>query len=223
MVEVIPSVTLHRKKVIGGPDRDVKSKTPIEYIDSFLERFEKVLIMDMDGILRNRPNWSILRKLEGKEVWVDLGARYSDGIFEPFMMGAAKVVLSTTTLKRMGELEEAFKLSDNILFRIELEGEEMEIIGRGFDERPTDVIRDLRRLGLRDLIFSGEILRPKLSVMQVDRIVGLTSADDFEVYLPLPEGYDKHRLEGTSVEGEIIEAWEIGDDHPGSKDTRERV
>ncbi|MCK5548185.1 MAG: hypothetical protein KAI64_04175, partial [Thermoplasmata archaeon] len=79
MVELIPFVMLQRGKVVKGREREVVSRTPVEYLRGIIESYDKVFILDIDGILRRKPNWSVLKKLEGKDVWVDLGLRSFDG------------------------------------------------------------------------------------------------------------------------------------------------
>lgn len=211
MAELVPSVFLHRGRIVSGPSKGVLSKNPVEYMNVLFERFGKALIFDLDGILRNKPHWSVLKQMEGKDVWVDAGVRYFEGIFEPFMTGASNVVLSTSRLKGLMELEKAFELSENIMFRVELEDEGKKVRGRGFQMPLEDLFHELQSMGIRKLIFSGEVSSIPLdphAVDAVERILGM-QAEHFEIYLVLPKDRDESRLERMNLKGVITGVEEL--------------
>lgn len=212
MAEVIPSVNLYKGRIVRGRERKVISKKPVEYVRTLHQKFGTVLIFDLEGIMRNRPQWSILKRWEGKETWVDAGVRFSEALFELFLSGASKVVFCTTTLRSFAELEEAHKLSENIIFRIVLEDKSAEVRGNRFRLPLRGLLDKLKSIGIKELVFSRRTFSIPIKPEQVDSLLQLPIAEHFDVYPALTKDYwdnEKNELEGRGIKGVIIEAEEL--------------
>jgi phosphoribosylformimino-5-aminoimidazole carboxamide ribonucleotide (ProFAR) isomerase len=210
MVELVPAVNVYRGKIIVEPDGTIISRKPVEYIQKVLEKFEKAFVFDLDGIQRNKPQWSILKKFETKDLWVDAGVRTADSIIELFIAGANKVVLSTSSLWHHREIEDAYKLSENLMIRIALEDTpDLKVIGRKFNTSLRDLIYELRDIGIKELVFSGAVGTTPLSAGTVDSVLEMIKTEEFDVYVAVQQDHEKDRLEGMGVRGIIIDAKEL--------------
>jgi len=209
MLELIPSVVIRKGKVVSGPERLITNKKPLDYLRPLFEKFGKVLIYDLDGIMKNKPQWSILKKLELKEYWVDAGVRTTDGIFELLLSGANRVLISTPTLWGIKELEGAFKLSENIMFRIVLEDTDVVYGVRGTELPLRELVYRLRTIGIKELMFSGMVDSLSLSAKTVEFVLGIARPEEFDIYMALPANHEKSRLEDMGIKGIVSDVEEL--------------
>ena len=87
----------------------------LEAVDRALQDFGRVLVWDLDGIERNRPNLGLLRHFEGESLWVDPGIRFGEGVIDVLIAGADRVVVGTKTLRDLAEIEAAWELTENLV------------------------------------------------------------------------------------------------------------
>jgi hypothetical protein len=91
----------------------VPAKETVEGLDRGLQDFGRVLIWDIDGIEKNRPNLRLVRRFEGESLWVDAGIRVADSVIDVLIAGAERVVVGTKTLRRLEEFDDARELTEN--------------------------------------------------------------------------------------------------------------
>ncbi len=124
-MEIIPSVT-----VKGGSPVIVEEERYVPYSNGGksvnmwdlmgeLGDYDKIYLLDLNGIERNRPNFDMIQKISArKDIWADLGARSVETITDTFIAGADRAVVSTRTMSSMNLIEDALELSRNIIFTI---------------------------------------------------------------------------------------------------------
>lgn len=93
----------------------VPAEETLDGLDRALQEFGKVLVWDLEGIERNRPNLALVRHFEGEPVWVDAGVRHAEGAVDVLVAGAERAVVGTKTLRSLTEFDEARELSDNLV------------------------------------------------------------------------------------------------------------
>lgn len=84
-----------------------------------LKRFERLLLWDVDGIERGRPQLDLYRRFEGRGLWVDAGVETLDGFIDVLVAGADVGVLNLRTLPRVDDLEEAGELTEKLAVCVE--------------------------------------------------------------------------------------------------------
>jgi uncharacterized protein related to proFAR isomerase/DNA-directed RNA polymerase subunit RPC12/RpoP len=124
----------------------------------------EVMLMDLAGIMEARPNFEVLRQLLKRKynVWLEIGMRNEDDLFDAFAMGVSYAVAGSLCCRHIEMFRELFELSDKCIPCLYLDkgvvwerpgagpkdmGEAMEALKMiGFDEM---AIIDLPRLGTR--------------------------------------------------------------------------
>jgi len=175
-IEILPRLALQGGKLLGDFPGSFDPKREIEKI---LEEHGKILFHDMDGILENKPQLDVIKKWEGKGIWVDAGARYAEGAMDLFVAGAEKVVLGTKTLQGMEELKKACDLSDNIILEIDFQGGTLQRNLAIKSSSPRDLIRTAKHMGIDIcILFDGDGIMDSnilssLDVKEVSLFAGL--------------------------------------------------
>jgi phosphoribosylformimino-5-aminoimidazole carboxamide ribonucleotide (ProFAR) isomerase len=206
-IEVLPRILIHdREAVYEGKDGLVPMNNVDSHgaIDKLLADFEKVLIVDMNGVHNNRPKLDFIRDYEKKSIWVDGGARKADNAIDLFIAGAERVVLRTETLVSMEELRKAHDLSDQLVFELDLtDGRTVNGLPDFQGRRPEDLLKEVAQIGVRSCIYldeSGSVPSPSI-------LHGLP--DDFELYVGLLHKSDSARLDDSGIKGIIVDAKEL--------------
>jgi len=201
---MVETGVLPRLVVRGNTARSREGPVPLgeaeEALNRGLEAFEKVLIWDLDGIERNRPNLELVRRFEGENLWVDAGVRFVDNVIDVLVAGADRAVVGTKTLRDMNEFEEATELTDSLVplldfARGRLWGPESLVM-----IHPSDLIRAWRERGVESLLVldeGGEFPRPLLDAVP----------DGLSVFAGLVPAHDAHSLPGGR--GAIVDFWEV--------------
>lgn len=84
------------------------------------DKFEKVYVEDLDGIDRNKPQLDIVQEIcDEIPTLYEGGARFAGNVIDLLITGAEKAVVGTATLVSLEELRGAFKLSENITFKVD--------------------------------------------------------------------------------------------------------
>lgn len=122
----------------------------------------EVMLMDLAGIMEARPNFDVLRQLLKRKynVWLEIGMRDEDDLFDAFAMGVSYAVAGSLCCRHFEMFSELFELSDKCIPCLYLDdgvvwerpgagpkdmGEALEALKRiGFEEM---AIIDLPRLG----------------------------------------------------------------------------
>jgi uncharacterized protein related to proFAR isomerase len=124
-----------------------------EFASKLSDNFKKVYVADEDGITRNKPQLDVVREIsEEIPTLYEGGVRFSNNVIDMLITGAEKAVIGTTTLSSLDDLRGAFKLSENIIFKVDyrdgIVSFDPAIAGRAF----LDLSRDVRAVGIADFI-----------------------------------------------------------------------
>lgn len=126
-----------------------------EILEELSTRFKKALIMDLNGINRDRPQLDIFKTISTKmELWVDAGTRIGPGVIDVFVAGADYVVLGTKTLLGLDELEKANELSENVILDINYD-EGIVSPKKAIREMSSSIlIEKVKNIGVKNVIFT---------------------------------------------------------------------
>ena len=124
------------------------------------DEFETVYLADIDGILRNRPQLDVAQKIcDEVPTMYEGGIRYSHNVIDMLITGAESAVMGTGTLVELEELRAAFKLSENITFKVDfrdgIESFDPDIKGRAI----SALLEDVSGIGVRDVVVPRELAR----------------------------------------------------------------
>jgi hypothetical protein len=120
--------------------------------------YDTIYVQDEDGIFKNRPQLDVAREVcEEMPALYEGGVRYSQNLIDALITGAEKAVIGTATLVNVEELEGAFKLSENITFKVDFRDGivsfDPDIAGRAL----IDLIRDVHDIGISDIIVPSSL------------------------------------------------------------------
>lgn len=113
----------------------------------------EVMLMDLAGILDARPNFDILRQLLKRKynVWLEIGMRSEDDLFDAFAMGVSYAVAGSLFCRSIDTFRELFELSDKCIPCLYLDGQVVwERPGAG----PADLgeaIEALKKIGFDEI------------------------------------------------------------------------
>jgi Histidine biosynthesis protein len=161
---LVPCLLISRGRIMlpaeGGPTaahpKDGGTFDMFEVADRLMTEYDRVYVVDLDGIDRNQPQLDYLQEIaQGGEIWVDAGVRTSDQAIDVLVAGAQRAILSTAFLRTERELRRAWRLSSDLVFEIEIRGGVVagpapEWAGKA----PLDVATSARAEGPRDVVLS---------------------------------------------------------------------
>lgn len=109
----------------------------------------EIMVMDLSGIREAHPNFKVLKKLikSRYNIWLDLGMRDIQDLFDSFAMDISWAVAGTITCSDITLYEEIFELSHRCLPLIYLDQEVMWYRKGAGPERPLGVLRELEDIG----------------------------------------------------------------------------
>jgi uncharacterized protein related to proFAR isomerase len=131
-----------------------------------------IMLMDLAGIVDERPNFEVLRQLLKRKynVWLEIGMRNEDDLFDAFAMGVSYAVAGSLCCRHIEMFKELFDLSDKCIPCLYLDkgvvwerpgagprdmGDAIEALKEiGFEEM---AIIDLPRLGTRSGFSEGVV------------------------------------------------------------------
>ena len=121
----------------------------------FLEDYSTMLVMDIDGIERRRPQLTQVQTVAPvKNVWWDPGVRNLDDMMDAFTAGANRVVVGTKTIWNLQELKDCQEFSGDYVLSLDwADG----ILSRDANISQADPIAFLRTMyeeGVRRVLFS---------------------------------------------------------------------
>ena len=117
------------------------------------DKFEKVYVADIDGLNWNKPQLDIVQEIcDEIPTLYEGGVRYGGNVIDLLITGAERAVVGTATLVSLEDLRGAFKLSENITFKVDFRDGivsfNRQISGRGL----LPLARDVREIGISDLL-----------------------------------------------------------------------
>lgn len=136
-------------------DQDGKDIDFHELINELKRRFNKLLINDISGINRDKPQLELYREVSKKmKLWIDAGSRSRDGAIDILVAGAEKVVLGTKTLLDLEELEKVCELSENVVFCIDYDNGIVSTNKRIREMSPLNLAEEVKNRGVEEIIFT---------------------------------------------------------------------
>lgn len=211
--EIIPAVNVYKGVPVvrgenvyktfkdhNGTDYDIQ-----ELIEKLKEDFKRILVLDINGINRDRPQLDLIKTLSSKiELLVDGGSRYSDSAIDILVAGAEKVVLGTKTLRSMEELIKAHELSQNIILGIDYDDGIISPKKEISEMTPTGLAQEVQDLGIENIIFTD--LKHLASNAPFNMEVGKSLArSQTNIYLHGNFEYDPQKYKWMDIAGLMIE------------------
>jgi uncharacterized protein related to proFAR isomerase len=115
--------------------------------------YESAYVVDVDGITKNKPQLDIAQRIcDELPTLYEGGIRYSHNVIDMLITGAERAVVGTGTLADLSELRGAFKLSENITFKVDFRdgilSSDPAISGRAI----SDLVAEVVEIGVQDII-----------------------------------------------------------------------
>lgn len=131
-----------------------------ELASTLADRFDSVYVADEDGVFRNKPQLDVAREISDEVSTIyEAGVRFGQNVIDVFVAGSDRAVIGTSTLMSLDELKRAFKLSEDITFKVDFRdgivGFDENIAGRAF----LDLARDVTGIGVTDFIVPAALAR----------------------------------------------------------------
>jgi hypothetical protein len=197
--ELLPRIVTRGETALSW-DGPVPWSKAVEGVDQALGEFGKVLVWDLDGIERNRPNLGLVHHFEGDSLWVDAGVRRVEGIIDVLVAGAERAVVGTKTLRSMEELEDALDLTDNVVPLLDFADGSFRATDKVRTLAPAELLRRCKGLGLDAALFVDEESKVPPAVLQeapegMALFAGVVRKDDVASLPPRT--------------GAIVDIWEV--------------
>ena len=160
---IIPAVSLKNGKVVVVnrgryeplTDIDDRELSLYDFSELFLEGYDTVCVMDIDGIERRRPQLPLIQTLSPiKNVWWDPGVRNLDDMMDTFTAGANRVIIGTKTIWSMKDLRACQEFSADFVLGLDWSEGILSRDATISQADPIDFLRDMHREGVRRVLFS---------------------------------------------------------------------
>jgi phosphoribosylformimino-5-aminoimidazole carboxamide ribonucleotide (ProFAR) isomerase len=184
---LVPCLLLRKGQVcLPGPTGPVRVKTrtgtpldPFDVIDRLKTNYERLYLVDLDGIERGAPQLEYIQELSRDiDLWVDAGVPTADSAIDILVAGAQRAVLSSSYLRAPVEIRRAWKLSTDWAFEVEtVEG----VVQNATDAwTATDVavqVEAARLTGITDIVLSPRQADPNWDLVRTIAAGGPTWVD----------------------------------------------
>ena len=198
-------VIMKNKGYVTLKNKVGKEKDISDIIDELKGSYEKVMVTDLNGITRDRPQLEILKGICSKmSLWVDAGSRYGEGAIDILIAEADKVVLATKTLRKLEELENAIELSENIILGIDYDEGIVSPNREIRDMTPLTLVKKAEDIGIDTFIFTDMKNLSSDTHFTMDEARTLLSPER-KVYIHGRFVSSTGGLEGTGFAGAVIE------------------
>jgi uncharacterized protein related to proFAR isomerase len=121
-----------------------------------VKTYRRIYIVDLEGVQKNEPQLDLWQELSREaDLWIDAGVQLGDQSIDILVSGARRAVLSTGRIRNAGELDKAWKLSQELAFEIEISGGKVASTVSAWNGRaPEEVAGVVRAIGPTILILS---------------------------------------------------------------------
>jgi len=187
-MEIVPRLLLEGRTLLSRPH----NRRSIKHLVSGLaDEYERVYLADEDGVTRNKPQLDIAQAVcDEMPTIYEGGLRAGANIIDILMTGAERAAVGTATLISLDDLRGAFKLSENITFKVDyrdgISGSDPQIAGRAL----FDLARDVKDIGIDQMLVPLELVEEGA---RVRRELGFTLG----VFAPLAQ---RGRIEALGVD-----------------------
>jgi phosphoribosylformimino-5-aminoimidazole carboxamide ribonucleotide (ProFAR) isomerase len=160
---VIPAVSLKKGRVVvvnAGQyepltDVDDRELSLYDFSELFLDRYETVLVLDIDGIERRRPQLPLIQTVAPlKNVWWDPGVRNLEDMMDAFTAGANRVVVGTKTIWSKKELKACQEFSADFVLGLDWSEGILSRDATISQVDPIDFLQEMHKAGVRRVLFS---------------------------------------------------------------------
>ena len=160
---VIPAVSLKKGRVVvvnkGAyeplTDIDDRDLTLYDFTEMFLEDYSTLLVLDIDGIERRRPQLPLVQTIAPlKNVWWDPGVRNLEDMMDAFTAGANRVVVGTKTIWNKEELLECQSFSRDYVLSLDWSDGILSRDASISQADPVDFLQEMHDEGVRRVLFS---------------------------------------------------------------------
>lgn len=156
-MKMVPYIELERRALL---QQGATKRRMAELASRISDDFEKAYLADVDGIVRNKPQLDVAQKIcDEIPTMYEGGIRYSGNLIDMLITGAESAVVGTATLVELEELRAAFKLSENITFKVDfrdgIESFDPDMKGRAI----SALLEDVSRIGVRDVVVPRELAK----------------------------------------------------------------
>ncbi len=129
-----------------------------EFVSKLSDKFKMVYVSDLDGLSKNKPQLDVVREIsEEMPTMYEGGVRRANNVIDMLITGAEKAVVGTATLLHFEDLRVAFKLSENITFKVDFRDGivsfDPHIAGRAF----RDLAQEVVEIGIKDVVVPKQL------------------------------------------------------------------
>ncbi len=112
-----------------------------------------ILLMDLSGMRESKPNFKVLKDLVRKKenVWLDIGMRSVQDLFDSFAMEVSKAIASTLTATGIGMFRDVFELSDQCIPCVYVDDEVKWARPNGNPLSLKETVRAMNDIGYREV------------------------------------------------------------------------
>jgi len=134
--------------------------------------FERIYIADEDGLFKNKPQLDIVREIcDEIPSFYEGGVRYAQNVIDMIITGADRAVVGTSTLVDLDELRGAFKLSENITFKVDYRDGILSSNDRIGGRAVDGLLREVADIGIKEVLVPAGLAK---LVAQEKQSLGLT-------------------------------------------------
>ncbi len=192
-MRIVPYITIEERSIL---QRNPSKSLAFETASALSSKYERLYLADFDGIFKNKPQLDIAQRIcDELPTLYEGGVRYSNNVIDMLITGAEKAVVGTSTLLDFSELEGAFKLSENITFKVDFRDGivsfDPEVAGRAI----SDLFRDVAEVGVADVVVPAALAEEAAKAREE---LGLTLG-------VIGSGKDRARLEQVGVDYLVTE------------------
>jgi len=154
--EVIPLLLLKGRTTLF---REYSKKAISELSKSLRKRdFEKLYVLDLDGVERNKPQLDIVQVLSDDfSIFYEAGPRRGANVVDLVIAGADKVYMNTYSMSALDEVKVALTFTENIGLKIDWNDT---VLGHGDGIEGcslSDIIAAALGLGVKDFVVPAEV------------------------------------------------------------------
>ncbi|MBM4249764.1 MAG: hypothetical protein FJ149_10120 [Euryarchaeota archaeon] len=162
-LEVVPAfsvrdgevVIVRRERYERLEDEDGRPLDPVLFAEQVLKQYDRVLLVDIDGIERKSPQVGLLQEMGDQgEIWVDAGTRFAESAIDLLVGGASAVVLGTKAVAGVDELKAAVEMSDSVYLGIDYDRGVVAVDEQLRHMSPRSLLEVARNLGFPKLVFT---------------------------------------------------------------------
>jgi len=154
-MKIVPFIKLKGRTLL----RPAYSKGELSKLGSKLSnKFESVYVADLDGLEKNKPQLDVVQELcDEIPTLYEGGVRFGSNVIDLLVTGAEKAVIGTATLVSFEELRGAFKLSDNIVLKVDFRDGIVSFNPSIAGRDPLALAREAREIGVENMILPPEL------------------------------------------------------------------